>query len=825
MAKKFKELVVEDLYARIDPDSLGFDHTGSLCPPEEGVVAQERAIEAIKFGMGMKDTDYNIFVAGQPKTGLTYIARSFLEKTAKDEPTPPDWCYVFNFKEPDSPSFLSLSPGRGKELKKSMEQFVQTLQAKIPEVFDSDDYRAKEAEVHQAFEHKRREIIDALSTKAKEEGFILQFSQVGMVIVPATEEGQPMSQEELSLLPDEEKKALREKSDQLQLDMNDAIKEIRKAETAFREKHNKLDAEIAMYVVGHLMETLEEQFKEEQDVLAYFKEVQEDILENIDDFKKKQEAQQQPPSPLPMPPKEVTLRKYDINVLIDNSETKGAPVIIESNPSYPNLFGSIERQAYFGALFTDFTMIKPGALHRANGGYLVLKTLDVLRYWISWEALKRAVKDREIKIEDLGELYGIFSTRTLKPAAIPLNVKLVLTGDSYLYQLLYTYDDRFQKMFKVKAHLDTEMDHTEDNLKQGACVMSKFCADQGLRHVTNDGVARVLEYSMEVTGDREKLTLKLADISDLLKEADYYARMEGVEYINSGHVQTAIEKKKFRSDLYEEKVQELVKKDIFWVETDGYKVGQVNGLSILMTGDHEFGKPNRITATVSLGKGGVVDIEREAKLSGSLHNKGVMILSSYLKEKFAHNKPLSLSASLCFEQSYGMVEGDSASSTELYALLSAISELPLYQGLAVTGSVSQKGEIQPIGGVTRKIEGFFDICQHKGLNGEQGVIIPEKNVTNLMLRRDVVEAVKEGKFHIYPVSTVEEGIEILAGVEAGELQEDGTYPEGTVYRKVDDRLYQMAEMEKEFGKSKEEEGNKEDEGNNEDEENKEKPSD
>jgi lon-related putative ATP-dependent protease len=812
MAKKFKEVSVDLLYARIDPETLGFDTTASLAPPEEGVVAQDRAIEAIKFGMGMKDVDYNIFVAGQPKTGLTYIARTFLEKAAKEEPTPPDCCYVYNFKEPDSPNYLSLTAGRGKELQKSMEQFVQTLQAKIPEVFDSEDYSAKEAEVHQGFERQRREIIEALSQRAKEEGFILQFSQVGMVIVPATEDGQPMSQEELSQLPEEKKQELREKSDNLQKEMNDAIKEIRKAETAFREKHSKLDAEIAMYVVGHLMETLEEQFKDEQEVLEYFKEVQADILENIDDFKKKPEAQA-PPAPMPMPPKEVTFRKYDVNVLIDNSETEGAPVIIESNPSYPNLFGSIERQAYFGALFTDFTMIKPGALHKANGGYLVLKALDLLKYWISWEALKRAIKDRQIKIEDLGELYGIFSTRTLKPTPVPLNVKLVLTGDPYLYQLLYIYDDRFPKMFKVKAHLDTEVDNTEDNLKQGACVMSKFCVDQGLRHVTNDGVARVLEYSMEVTGDREKLTLKLADVSDLLKEANYFAGEDKLDFINSEHVQRAIDKKRFRASLYEEKVQELVKKDIFWVETEGHKVGQVNGLSILMTGDHEFGKPNRITATISLGKGGVVDIDREAKLSGNIHTKGVMILSSYLREKFAHNKPLSLSASLCFEQSYGMVDGDSASSTELYVLLSAISGVPIHQGIAVTGSVSQKGEVQPIGGVTRKIEGFFEICKHKGLNGKQGVMIPEKNVNNLMLRRDVVEAVEKKKFHIYPVTTIEEGIEILTGMEAGELQEDGTYPEGTLFRKVDDKLKEMAEMEKEFGKSKEDEENNKKEEN------------
>jgi len=803
MGQKYREVPVEKLRVRIDPTMLGFETTETLCPPEEGVLAQDRATQAIKFGMGMKDIDYNIFVAGEPKTGLTYIARTFLEKSAAEEAKPPDWCYVYNFKEPDSPKGIKLSAGRGKELKKSMEQFVQTLQAKIPEVFDSDDYRTKEAEVHQAFERKRRELIDALSAKAREEGFILQFSQVGMVIIPASEEGQAMSQEELSALPEEKKKELREKSDQLQREMSDAIKEIRRAEAAFREKHSKLDAEIAMYVVGHLMETLEEQFREETDVLDYLKEVQEDILENIDDFKKKPEAQQ-PAAPFPMPPREVSLRKYDINVLVDHSESKGVPVIIESNPSYPNLFGSIERQAYFGALFTDFTMIKPGALHRANGGYLVMKALDLVKYWISWEALKRAVKDRQIKIEDLGELYGIFSTRTLKPMPIPLNVKLVLTGDAYLYELLYMYDDRFQKMFKVKAHLDTEVDHNQEMLKQCACVMSKFCVEQKLRHVAKDGVARVLEYSMELTGDCEKLTLRLGDISDLLKEANYYAEVDKSDYINHEHVQKAIDRKIYRSNLYEERIQELVKKDIFWVETDGYKVGQVNGLSVLMTGDHTFGKPNRITATVALGRDGVVGIDREAKLSGNIHTKGVMILTAYLREKFAHNKPLSLSASLCFEQSYGMIEGDSASSTELYVLLSAISGVPIYQGVAVTGSVSQKGEIQPVGGVTQKIEGFFEICKHKGLNGRQGVIIPEKNVNNLMLKHEVVDAVVQGRFHLYPVRTIEEGIEILTGVQAGERQPDGAYPEGTIFRKVDDRLRQMAETAREFAKGKDE---------------------
>jgi lon-related putative ATP-dependent protease len=471
-------------------------------------------------------------------------------------------------------------------------------------------------------------------------------------------------------------------------------------------------------------------------------------------------------------------------VLIDNSETKGAPVVIESNPIYPNLFGTIERQAWFGALFTDFTMIKPGVLHKANGGYLIMKALDLLKWYLSWEALKRALRDREIRIEDLGELYGLFSTRTIRPEPIPLNMKIVLTGDPYLFELLHIYDDRFQKLFKVKAHMDDRM-------------------DQKMRHLDRTGVARVLEHSMERTEDKEKLTLELGDISDLIREANYFAGLDNAEFVQGTHVQQAIQKRIYRSNLVEERIRELVEKDVFWIETDGSKVGQINGISILMTGDHEFGKPNRITATVSVGREGVVAVERESKMSGNIHTKGVMILTSFLKERFAHNKPVSLTATLCFEQSYGLVEGDSASSTELFALLSALAGVPIFQGIAVTGSVSQKGEIQPVGGVTRKVEAFFDICKHKGLNGRQGVIIPAKNIQNLMLKQEVIDGVKAGQFHIWPISTVEEGIEILTGMDAGALQPDGTYREGTLFRKVDERLCELAEIVKKFAKEEE----------------------
>jgi len=800
MPRQFREVPVEELRVHVDPELLPFDNTASLEAPDEPILGQERATDAIKFGMGLKAGGYHIFIAGPSKAGLTYAARTYIEDRARKEPTPPDWCYVNNFKEPDKPKKLKISAGRGKEFKKDMQELIEAVQKKISEVFESDDYSAKEREVHNTFENFRREILEELSLAAKEEGFILQVSQVGMIIIPATKEGIPLSQEKVAELSEEERESLKEKSNALQEKMKQAVKKIREAEASFKERHREMENEVALYVVGQIAEPYEDKYKDEQDALDHLKAVQEDILENIGDFKKKEEGQQPQMPQFPAPQKEAAFKKYAVNVLIDQTDTKGAPVIIESNPTYPNLFGTIERQAWFGALFTDFTMIKPGVLHKANGGYLIMKALDLLKWWLSWEALKRALRDQEVRIEDLGELYGLFSTRTIRPEPIPLDVKIILTGSPYLFELLHFYDDRFAKLFKVKAHMDDRMDRREDSSLRFARMAGDFCREKELRHLSRTGFARVLEYSMERTEDKDKLTLELGDVSDLIREADYFAGLDQSTFIEKKHVERAIEKRIFRSNLLEERIRELTEKDIFWIETDGSKVGQINGLSILLTGDYEFGKPNRITATVSAGRDGVIAIERESKMSGNIHTKGVMILTSFLKERFAHNKPLSLSATFCFEQSYGMVEGDSASSTELFSLLSALSEIPIYQGIAVTGSVSQKGEIQPVGGVTRKIEAFFDICKHKGLNGRQGVMIPEKNIRNLMLKQEVTDAVRDGRFHVWPIRTIEEGIEILTGVEAGKRQPDGTYPEGTVFHKVDKRLTELGEIVKKFAK-------------------------
>jgi lon-related putative ATP-dependent protease len=800
MAKRPKELAAKDLRLHVDPKGIDVDFTRELCPVKHGVVGQERAIEAIKFGVGMVDPEYNVYVAGTTDTGSTYLARAFLEEEAVRQPPPPDWCYVYNFKEPDKPTALQLPAGRANELRKGMDYIVETLKVDIPTAFSTDDYRYKEQVLRQEFENKRRKVIDTLREKVEAEGFLLQVDPQGVSIIPG-KDGKIIPPEQLAKFTSGEKRALRDRGDKLSVEMNDAMNEIGGLESDYMERRQRLHHRVALAVVKKRMQTVVVKFKDQSRVLKYLEAARKDILENIGDFRRRPEADASK-GPFPAMSSPLTMNKYRVNVLIDNSETKGAPVVYTSSPTYPALFGRIEREAVFGALVTDFTMIKPGALHEANGGYLVLKATDILKWYVSWEALKRAVRHKEVKIEDLSEMYGFITTKTLKPEPIPLNLKLVITGDPYIYELLYIYDDRFKQMFKIKAHLDDMTDRTKKRIRECLCCMARFCDEEGLKHVDRTGIARVLEYSMEGAGSRDKMTLKLGTIADVIREANYWAVQDKRRHIRATHVEKAIEKKIYRSNLVEERIQEMIKKDIFWIETDGQKVGQINGLAILQTGDHMFGKPGRITANVSMGKDGIMTIERESRLSGNIHTKGVIILSSYLREHFAHNKPLALTASLCFEQTYGMVDGDSASSTELFALLSAIANVPIFQGIAVTGSVSQKGEIQPIGGVTRKIEGFFDICKHKRLTGEQGVIIPAKNTRELMLRKDVVEAVKRGKFHVYPIKTIEQGIEILTGMKAGKRRKDGTYSKGTLYRLVDDRLKDLAEKARAFSKDK-----------------------
>jgi lon-related putative ATP-dependent protease len=582
--------------------------------------------------------------------------------------------------------------------------------------------------------------------------------------------------------------------------MNDAIRKIRKMEKEYQEKEKKLDQDVAMYVVGHHMEELREKYKDLPQVMDYLKDVQEDILKNIDDLKRRPGAQ----GPFPFPTPEPSFTQYQVNVFVDHSKTAGAPVVMENNPTYPNLFGAVERRAQFGALVTDFTLIRAGAMQRANGGYLILEAMDLLRWGFSYEALKRCLKNGEVKIEDPMEMYGLITTKTLQPQPIPLSLKVILIGDPYIYQILYIYDEDFHKFFKIKAHFDSRMRKDGGHVQKFSELVAGYVKEKQLAPLHKTGMARLIEYAGELAGHQQKLTLQLQEVLDVLKEANYWSKTNTHEVIFGSDVEKAIEERTYRVDLPEEKMQEFIDEGMLFIETAGAVVGQMNGLSVYALGDHAFGRPSRITATVSLGKEGVVAIDREAQLAGSIHNKGVLILAGYLKSRFAQDKPLTLSASLTFEQSYGMVEGDSASMAELVTLISALADVPLAQNLAMTGSVSQRGEAQPIGGVNWKIEGFYKVCKARGLDGKQGVIIPKSNVQDLMLKKEVVDAVQEGKFHVWAVGHVDEALELLTGLPAGKRLPDGAFEPDTVNFKADEKLRHLMELARELMKGEEE---------------------
>jgi lon-related putative ATP-dependent protease len=802
MSQSRWELKPESLRAVCDPDQLGFETTLDLTPLKEKVVGQERAQHALEFGLAVKDPEYNIFVAGPPRAGKTEMIKAYVAELAAAEPTPPDYIYVHNFKDPERAQALSLPTGQGRALKADMEELISALRVQIPEVFESEDYSSRrEALVHR-FTQERNATLQVLDAKAGQEGFILNISQTGLMIFPG-KEGKPLSEEELKALNDEERETLRQKSTALHTTMNEAIRKIRKMEKEFQDVEKKLDQDVALYVVGHLMEELLEKYKELPQVTEYLREVQDDILKNIDDLKRRAGA---PSGPFPFAAPEPSFIQYQVNVFVDHSETKGAPVLLENNPTYPNLFGAVERRAQFGALLTDFTLIRAGALHRANGGYLILEVMDLLRWYFSYESLKRCLKDRQIKIEDLAEQLGLITTRSLQPQPIPLNIKVILIGDPHVYQILYIYDEDFTKLFKIKAHFDWRMRKTDDHLQKFCSLVASFCQEEKILPVHKTGMARLVEYAGELAGHQQKLTLQLKEVLDVLKEANYWARNNTHEEIFGSDVEKAIQEKIYRCDLPEEKMQEFIEEGMLFIETSGKVVGQMNGLSVYALGDHAFGRPSRITATVALGKEGVVAIDRESQLSSSSHTKGVMILAGYLKSRFAQDKPLTLSASLAFEQSYGMVDGDSASGAELVALLSALSDVPLAQNMAMTGSMSQRGESQPIGGVNWKIEGFYKVCKARGLDGTQGVIIPKANVQDLMLKKEVVEAVREGKFHVWAVGHVDEALELLTGLPGGKRLEDGSWEVDTINYKVDQKLRQMMELARELMKGEEEKG-------------------
>jgi predicted ATP-dependent protease len=787
----FTKLLVpaERLRWECDPGAFDFETTEEL-PDLEDAIGQERALRSIEFGLDMQGTGFNLFISGETGTGRASTIRSILRKRTVDEPQPCDWLYVHNFKDHDAAVSLSLPAGKGGGLAADMKELIQAFKEDIPKALESREYENRRTEILETYQATNSELFQALEKKCEKRGFTLQRTVSGLVAVPQ-KEGRNYTQEEYEALPQKKREKLEKDGKWLTERLNEVLRQVRESEKATKDALSQADRELGMSCLGHRLDPLRQKYGEFPKVPAYLEAVQEDILNNLEDFKP-QAPQSQIPG-LKMPRQEPTFERYEVNVLVDNLEAKGAPVIFESNPTYNNLFGRIEHvMQYGGVAVTDFTMIRSGALHRANDGYLVIDAREVLINPFVWDALKRCIRTGEIRIEDVLEQYRFMTMVSLKPEPVPLQAKIILVGSPWIYYLLFHLDPDYRKFFKVKAEFDNRVARTPEIMRDYALFVATHCRCEKLLHFDRSGVARLLEYTSRMVEDQEKLSSQFMEIADFIREAGFWAQKDGHAIVSGDDVQRAAEEKLYRVNRIEERLQELYDDGTIMVDTDGEVTGQINGLSVISLGDHTFGRPSRITARVYTGQAGMVNIEREVKLSGPIHDKGVMILTGYLGGIFAVKRPLSLSASICFEQSYNGVEGDSASSTELYALLSALSGVPIRQGIAVTGSVNQRGIIQPIGGVNYKIEGFFAVCKSKGLTGRQGVMIPKANERHLMLQDGVVAAVAAGRFHIWSVETIEQGIEILTGMAAGTRAKRGTFPKGTLYHLVDARLRRMA---------------------------------
>jgi lon-related putative ATP-dependent protease len=787
-----RRLQPEELRRRCDPEIFGVETTAE-CKPLDDVIGQERALRALELGLGIKDFRYNIYVAGSPGTGKNSIVQAFLKKISLKEPPPQDLCYVHNFDDPYCPRYILLPAGLGRKLAADMDDLIEKLRERIPAAYHSEEYRKKRQSLDEQFNELRTKVTTHVEQEAQRRGFLFQLSALGFQATPLLN-GQPLTEEIFEKLPERERHKITRYREELQEIIQEAMTQLEGIEEQRLKAIEELDRDIALYTVKPLIQRLQNRYQEHPRVLEFLEDVEKDILQNIQEF-----AEPAPKTPegegqgVPLPTGMIELfTRYKVNVLVDHSKTKGAPVIVQENATYTNLFGKIERRVQFGVMTADFTMIKPGSLHEANGGYLVLNAHNLLKYEISWEALKIALRSGRIQIEDPATMIGFTTTESLKPEPVPLSVKVILIGSPELYYLLETLDEDFAQLFAVKADFDDEMPWDEKYIKQlGPFVAARVKERPGLKHFHKTALARLVEYAAELTGDQQKLSARFSDLMTIIREASYWAEREGARFVKAEHVERAIEEKYYRNNLIEEKIHELIARGDILVDTHGERIGCVNGLSVLQLTDFSFGRPTRITANVFTGKEGVLNVEREAALSGKIHSKGVLILKGWLGEKFAIERPLSLSASITFEQSYTKIDGDSASSAELYALISALAGVPLKQGIAVTGSVNQKGEIQPIGSVNEKIDGFFKICKIQGLTGDQGVIIPEQNVDNLMLRQEIIDAVREKRFHIYAIRTVEEGLELLTGLPAGERGPERKFPEGTLYARVEARLQEI----------------------------------
>jgi len=797
---KIEPLPAEMLYRRCAPESLSFETTAELEPLSE-ILGQDRAVEAIELGIGMRRDGYNLFVFGSPGTGRHSLVREFLERAGKRLPPPDDWCYVNNFDLLHQPKAIRLPAGRASKLHADVDRLLSEIQAALPAAFESEEYRRQRQALEEQLKERQGAIFEAISERARKRDIALIRTPIGLAFAPVHGD-EVIPPDEFSELPEAERRHIQQDVQALEKELQEAMHGMPRLAHEIQRQIAELNQRTTMFAVGSLIDELIEAYRAHEPVVAYLEAMKADIVAHVELFQ-----------PEPDGPSAVVFgrrgaddtpahRRYGINVIVDNREQEGAPIIYEPHPTYANLVGRIEHKAEMGALVTDFQLIKAGVLHRANSGFLVLDAEKVLVQPFAWEGLKQALRAGRLRIESLGQAYSLISTVSLEPEPIPLSLKVVLIGDRFIYHLLQAYDPEFLQLFKIGADFDERTERSESSERRFAQLLGTIARRDNLRPLDRTAVARLIEEAARLAGDAERLSTRIARIADLVRESDHYTEMADKKLTGAVEVQRAIDAHIRRSNRVQERLREEILRGTVLIDTAGARVGQINGLSVLQVGDYAFGQPSRITARLRLGAGKVIDIEREVELGGPIHSKGVLILSSFLAARYAQDFPLSLAASLVFEQSYGGVEGDSASSAELYALLSALAEIPVRQSFAVTGSVNQHGAVQAIGGVNEKIEGFFDICQARGLSGEQGVLIPSSNVKHLMLREDVVEACAAGKFRIITVETIDQGIAILTGVEAGERGLDGKFPEGTVNRAVEDRLIAFAERRRAFGADK-----------------------
>jgi lon-related putative ATP-dependent protease len=770
------ELEPSQLRAECDPKVFPFKDTREV-EPLYGVIGQKRAVQAIHFGLNMKCSGYHIFITGMPGTGKTTIVQDLVRQHSKNLRTPDDLCMVNNFSDEYQPKTISVASGMGKRFCKRVSKLIDDIRKELPEIFTSENFQAKQSKIKSKYSKIRKDIIDRLEQKALAKNIQISKTSSGFHSEPLVD-GKPISPEEFQYLPKQQQEQFERDMQKIQEEMESAFQDTNKIFQAYRSEMEKLSRETALEVLQEHFVMFRDEYRGRSGVLSYLEALQSDLLENINNFipsGKEQESDKE------------FFKRYGVNVLVNNTGIKGAPVIFEPNPTYHNMFGLIEKRAVMGSVMTGFRMVQAGSLLRANGGYLILEIDAVLMNNYVWESLKRALQNKLLYIEDVPSGSGNMVV-SLKPEPIPVDVKVILLGSYEIFHKLQNYDVKFNKIFNVRADFDYEVERNHETVQQYAGFIARTCKEENLLPFTAKGVSAIVEFGEKFVSHQHKMTLRLGYVAGILKEADYWARKGDSLVVEEEHVIKAFMEHRFRYNFYEEKIHESYTENMILVDVEGEVAGQVNALVVYQIGDYSFGRPSRITAETFMGKEGIINIEREVKLSGNTHDKGVMILSGYLGRTFAQNYPLSLSISITFEQSYGPVDGDSASSSELYAVISSLSGIPINQGIAVTGSVNQKGRIQAIGGINQKIEGFFEVCQMKGLTGKQGVMIPSANLKNLMLKKEVIRAVQERKFHIYQVSTVEEGIQILTGVPAGIPDMEGRFSTETVFGKVQEKL-------------------------------------